>query len=127
VVSVGSVISQGEVGKVIDSGINALQHPFFMVIFGIAFWFLFLWSIKRNKMKELKINYWNDQKDEILVTLMFGFMFLVWNDEIIQAYYDATDREGDPELKIYYYLLVGPAVDRIYWLYRKATNGDSSH
>jgi hypothetical protein len=125
--SIGSVISGGDVGDAIDTGINALQHPFFMVIFGIAFWFLFLWSIKRNKLKEQKIDYWSDQKDEILVTLMFGFMFLVWDDEIIQAYYDATDKQGHPELKIYYYLIVGPAVDRLYWLYTKATTNGSSH
>ena len=120
-----NILAQEEVGEAIDTGINALQHPFFMVIFGILFWFTFLWSVKRNKFKEKKISFWADQKDEILVTLMFGFMFLVWDDEILQAYYDATDKEGSPELKIYYYLLVGPAVDRLYWLYKKATNGES--
>ncbi len=120
------LISQGQVGKAIDSGISALQHPFFMVVFGIAFWFTFLWSLKRNRLKKEKVSFWHDQKDEILVTLMFGFMFLVWDDEIIQAYYDATDREGHPELKIYYYLLVGPAVDRLYWMYRKVSNGRES-
>jgi len=113
--------AQPPVHTLIDKILSAADHPFFMVIFGIIFWFLFLWSLKRNKLKEQNINFWHDQKDEMLVTLMFGFMFLVWDDEIIQAYYDATDKTGDPEMKIYYYLLVGPAVDRLYWLYRKAT------
>lgn len=108
----------------IDVAIESLQHPFFMLLYGIGFWFLFLWSIKRNKFKEQNINFWSDQKDEILVTIMFGLGFLVWDDEIIQAYFDVTGKTGDPELKIYYYLLVGVAVDRLYWLYRKATKSD---
>jgi len=119
------IIMQDAVGGTIDTIIDSLQHPFFMVVFGIVFWFLFLWSLKRNKLKEENINFWQDQKDEMLVTLMFGFMFLVWDDEIIQAYYDATGKTGTVEMKIYYYLLVGPAVDRLYWLYRKATNGNT--
>ena len=110
--------------KIIDQVINSLQHPFFMVFFGTIFWFIFLWSMKRNKYREKNINFWQDQKDEMIVTLMFGFMFLVWDDEIIQAYYDLTDREGSPELKVYYYLLVGPAVDRLYWIYRKTTGNE---
>jgi hypothetical protein len=121
------IIFENNVGAIIDTGIDSLQHPFFMVVFGISFWFLFLWSIKRNKYKEKNIDFWHDQKDELYVTLMFGFMFLVWDDEIIEAYYDATDKTGTPELKVYYYLLVGPAVDRLYWLYRKVTNGNGDH
>ena len=114
----------GGINQTIDNIIHSLQHPFFMVVFGIIAWFTFLWSLKRNRLKKENINYWSDQKDEMIVTLMFGMMFLVWDDEIIQAYYDITGREGNPELKIYYYLLVGPAVDRLYWLYMKATKNE---
>ena len=72
-----------------------------------------------NHRKKLKLTFWQDQKDEVIVAIIGGLMFLIWDDEIIQAYYDWKGLEGNPELKPYYYLLVAPVIDRIYWAVQK--------
>ena len=107
------------IGTQIDKVILALSHPFFMVLFGLLFWFTLVWSLDMEKRKKLKLTFWGDQKDEVIVALIGGLMFLIWDDEIIQAYYDYRDMEGLAELKPYYYLLVAPVIDRIYWAVQK--------
>jgi hypothetical protein len=86
---------------------------------GIVFWFAIIWSLEMEKRAKLKIGFFQDQKDEIVVTMIGGLMFLVFDDEILQAYYDWKGIEGEPELKPYYYALVAPIIDRVYWIVRK--------
>ena len=107
------------VGTQIDGIIASLAHPFFMVMFGLLFWFALIWSLDMEHRKKLGVTFWGDQKDEIVVALIGGLIFLIWDDEIIQGYYDWKDIIGEPELKPYFYLLVAPAIDRIYWALRK--------
>ena len=108
-----------EVANNIDVIIASIQHPFFMVLFGLLFWFTLIWSLDMQHRKKLKISFWADQKDEVIVAIIGGLMFLIWDDEIIQAYHDYRDIEGVAELKPYYYLLVAPVIDRIYWAVQK--------
>lgn len=115
----GLLISQAQVSQVLDNAILSLQHPFFMVVFGLMFWFAIIWSLDMAKRKKLGLTFWEDQKDEIVVAFIGGLMFLIWDDEIIQGYNDWQEVSGPPELKPYYYLLVAPAIDRIYWAIRK--------
>lgn len=110
---------QGAVGDAIDSTIVSLSHPFFMVVFGLIFWFSIIWSLEMEERKKKGVKYWADQKDEMVVTLIGALIFLIWDDEIIQAYYDYREISGDAELKSYYYLLIAPAIDRVYWVIRK--------
>jgi len=107
----------------IDALLNSLQHPFFMTIGGMVFWFLLKWSILRNK-KGTEYNFINDQKDEIIVTLFGCLLFLIWDDEIINAYYDVVLKQAkhEHELKPYYYLIIGFAVERLYQIYEKITH-----
>ena len=112
-------ISQNQVSQVLDKAILSLQHPFFMVVFGLMFWFAIIWSLEMAHRKKEGISFWEDQKDEIVVAFIGGLMFLIWDDEIIQGYYDWQNISGEPELKPYFYLLVAPAIDRIYWAIRK--------
>jgi hypothetical protein len=108
-----------EVARTIDVVIASIQHPFFMVLFGLLFWFTLIWSLEMKKRKKLNLTFWGDQKDEIAVAIIGGLMFLVFDDEILQAFYDYKEIEGSPELKPYYYLLVAPVIDRLYWVVQK--------
>ena len=116
---------QGSAGKVIDGVIAQLQHPFFMMVFGILFWFTLEWSIHMNKREKLKVTFWQDQKDEITLTFLGGLMFLVWDDELLDVW-DILFNNGEQvhnELQPFMYLLVGPAVERIVWAYKKLKGG----
>ncbi len=114
-----------EIGITIDHIISALSHPFFMVVFGLTFWFAFIWSIDMEHRKKLKIGFWQDQKDEIIVCLIGGLLFLIWDDEILQAYNDWTGKHEDTEFKSYYYLIVAPAIDRLYWIIKRVRQKES--
>lgn len=103
--------------RFLDALLDVLDHPFNMVLLGITFWFTLKWSINRNKNGTE--NFWADQKDEIMVTALGGLVFLVFDDEILMMYYDLFNKDGAAELKPYYYLLVAPAIERLYYLYSK--------
>ncbi len=111
-------------GENIDNIIMAFSHPFFMVLFGLAFWFTLMWSMDMEHRKKLSKTFWQDQKDEVIVALMGGLLFLIWDDEILEAYNDWTGRHGDTEFKSYYYLMVAPAIDRLYWVIKKVRHKD---
>lgn len=113
ILSTGS--ESNEVKDALNQFLHALDHPFIMMVLGVAFWFTLKWSINRNKNGNK--GFWTDQKDEVIVTMFGGLLFIVFDDEIIQMYYDFTNKEGSPELKPYFYLLVGPAVERLYKVY----------
>jgi len=114
-----NILTSDGVGKSIDTFINSIQHPFFMLWGGLLFWFALIWSLDMEHRKKKGITFWDDQKDEVVVALIGGLMFLIWDDEVIQAYYDWQGISGEPELKPYYYLLIAPAIDRLYWALRK--------
>ena len=114
-----NILMSDGVGRTIDTFIDSIQHPFFMLWAGLLFWFALIWSLDMEHRKKAGVTFWEDQKDEFVVTLIGGLMFLIWDDEILQAYYDYRDMTGHPELKPYYYLMIAPAVDRIYWALRK--------
>ena len=119
-------MSAEQVKHNIDIAIEILSHPFFMTLAGLMFWFALRWSINRNA-KGVEYKFWHDQKDEMVVTAIGALIFLVWDDEIIHAYYDLVldQQEHDHEMKSYYYLIVGFAVERLYQLYSKLTkNGN---
>ena len=119
------ILSQVDsVGHSIDSVINSIQHPFFMLLAGLIFWFAMVWSLEMDKRKKKKLTFWADQKDEVVVALIGGFMFLIWDDEILQAYYDWQGIEGEPELRPYFYLLIAPVIDRMYWAVQKLRQKD---
>ena len=113
-------------GTHIDEYIASMAHPFFMVMFGLLFWFTLIWSLDMEKRKKAGVKFWEDQKDEVIVSLIGGLIFLILDDEIIQAYYDWKGISGDAELKPYFYLLVAPAIDRMYWALRKLRRDESS-
>jgi hypothetical protein len=120
-------VAQETVGGSIDVIIESMSHPFFMVIFGLVFWFALIWSLDMEKRKKKGITFWADQKDEVVVAFIGGLMFLIWDDEIIQGYYDWKGITGEPELKAYFYLIIAPAIDRVYWALRKLRkNGSES-
>ena len=122
-----TIFSNDSVGSTIDNIINSLAHPFFMVVFGLLFWFTLIWSLDMEKRKKLGVTFWEDQKDETVLAFIGALMFLIWDDEIIQGYYDWKGISGHPELKPYYYLIVAPVIDRIYWTVKKLRkNGHES-
>ena len=103
----------------LDTVLHALSHSFFMMLFGLIFYFTLKWSIWRNKPR--KIGFLHDQADEIIVSLIGGLIFLIWDDEILVFWYEVIIREEEhpEELKPYYYLMVGPAIERFYKIYEK--------
>ena len=114
-----NILMSENVGRSIDTFINSIQHPFFMVIMGLTFWFALIWSLDMKKRKAEGITFWEDQKDEVVVAFIGALIFLIWDDEIIQGYYDWKGIKGHPELKPYYYLIIAPVIDRIYWTVKK--------
>lgn len=103
--------------NVIDQIIEHLQHPLFMLIGGVTFWFTLLWSINRNKNG--KKHFWKDQKDEIIVTIMGGLLFLVFTKTVLSAWDWIWQNEIETEFQTFFFLLVGPAVERIYKFWNK--------
>ena len=100
----------------LDQMIAFFQHPFWMIYLGLIFWFSILWSWNRNKNG--KKNFWDDQKDEIVVSCIGGFIFLIFSMLVLQAYDHVMDRDTPTEFHQFYYLLVGPAIERLYKLVR---------
>ena len=124
-----------EIGGFIDFVIQQLQHSFFMVLFGIAFWFGLEWSTHMAARRKKRVTFWQDQKDEIYVTILGGMIFLVWDDETLNAidfvkqvwFGDMLSEDWIPpnyELRPFMYLLVGPVVERMVWAYKKFKGGD---
>jgi hypothetical protein len=106
-----------EIIQFIDTVIHSLQHPFFMVVGGLIFWFALVWSKGMDARKAKGVKFWADQKDEIVVAFIGGLLFLVWDDEILSLF---SEVDGDDiELEPYYYLIVAPAIDWIYWASKK--------
>lgn len=71
--------------------------------------------------KGSKVDFFDDQKDEMLVSLIGGLIFLVWDDETIDLVHHIFGMEGDDhELQPYYYMLVAPVIERIYKLFGNA-------
>jgi len=102
-----------------------LNHPFFMVVFSILLTFGIKWSVKKSKFASRK-EFIKDQKDEMFITLIIGLMLLIWDDELISAwiFFDAYIRNQEyvyehKEFHTFYYFLVGPAGERLIWLYQK--------
>lgn len=114
----------------IDYYIAQLQHPFFMTVAGVLFFFLMKYSLMVSSKKEAKVHnfteFWGDQKDEFMVTLVGAMIFLVWDDETLAMWYEfvkgySPDQVATMglELQSGYYLLVGFAVERLYWIVQK--------
>ena len=100
--------------EIIDFYIENLKHPFVAVILGLVLWFLIKWSWFRDDDSK-NYNFWDDQKDEMFISLVVGLTFLIFDDEIIAGYHDLMEDGSDQtELKFYYYLIIGPAAERIY-------------
>ena len=116
--------------KIIDA---FFTHPFWVIMGGYFAYFLLGYSYLRNKGK---IKTWKQfiklEKDEMIVTGMFSLMFLIWDDEMINAVhfvgtYIKSDiswheiiNEYEPkdyELPLFLYLFIGPVVERLYALY----------
>ena len=97
-----------------DDIIEHLQHPFYMLIGGMLFWFTFMWSKARNKNKKTK--FWSEQKDEIIVTVIGALLFLVFTPLILEAWDWIFNIDTPTEFRSFFYLLVGPAIERLYSL-----------
>jgi len=100
--------------QIIDNIILFFQHPFWMIYLGLIFWFTLLWSWNRNKKGNKP--FWFEQKDEIIVSCIGGFLFLVFSTLVLQAYDYMVGKTQSTEFHEFYYLLVGPGIERIYKL-----------
>ena len=106
----------------VDSFTEGLKHPFFAVFMGIGFFFCVKWSFMRNREKIKSVGFFNDQKDEMVVAIVGGLLFLVWDDELISLYNNIVvpnvtfinlPKTKGEELQPYHYLLVGPATEAV--------------
>ena len=113
---------------IIDQIIEFLQHEFFMVFGGLLFYFYLKFSISKNKKQFQNFRaFWNDQNDEVGVSVIGGLMFLVWDDEtmsVVNAFFVWIGQAPEEPLTLerYYYLLVGPIVERVYVIYQITPN-----
>jgi len=110
-------MSAGDFISTVDSVITSLQHPFFMMIGGLVFWFALVWSKQMEERRAKGVSFFGDQKDEIVVAFIGGLLFIVWDDEILSLFGSVEDKQI--ELEPYYYLIIAPAIDWIYWTYKK--------
>ena len=67
--------------------------------------------------------FWSDQKDEMGVAIIGGLLFVVWDDEILTAYYHYKEIiVDDPVAADWMYFYVGVATENIYtgisWIVR---------
>jgi hypothetical protein len=107
----------------IDSLIEYLQHPFYMMIGGLIFYFVLKFSVMRNFHMIPDQGFWSDQKDEMGVAIIGGLLFVVWDDEILTAYYHYKEIiVDDPVAADWMYFYVGVATENIYtgisWIVR---------
>jgi hypothetical protein len=112
----------------IDEVIKFLQHPFYMMLGGLSFFFLLKWSGYKNgivKLDDPSNTFYQDQKDEMVVSLVGGLLYIVWDDEILSLIYLLRGKEIIPHLQAesYTYFLIGPVVERLYrsiiWVSKK--------
>lgn len=111
--------------KQIDTIISYLQHPLEVMIIGLVCWFALKWSIMRAMKSVPEEGFFSDQKDEMLVCLVFGLLTLVLDDEALVAYYTYVEPviygevEKIPEnltLSLHHYALIAPIVERMLWM-----------
>ena len=98
-----------------------LQHPFYMALYGSIFWFIFLWSVAKNRGgngKKFSNHEWfRHEYDDFLVTLLFAFMLVIWDDEILAFFNDEVADAIDTqhrEFARWMYLLPGPITSVLY-------------
>jgi hypothetical protein len=91
-----------------------------MLIGGLIFYFFLIFSIGRNRgtFKSFA-HFWNDQNDEISVSLLGGLLFLIWDDESLEAItwiLTLFDKAPEEPLRMerFYYLIVGIVIEWIY-------------
>ena len=97
-----------------------LHEPFIMMFAGFFLYFLIIWKRGRNKGKwNGKGNtFYQDQKDEMAVSLLAGMMFVIWDSQILGAldfslkYFNVRQQDAGPIImETYFYFLVSPAVE----------------
>ena len=82
-----------------------LQHPFFMVVGGIIFYHLTIWTFSGTSK-----NWWRQHYKSIFASFILGLLVIVWDDEtagLIQEY------KADFTFKPYYYFMIAPAFELI--------------
>ena len=96
------------------------------MVAGGLLWFTVIWGRKSDGDYWKKVGgFWRDQNDEVLVSLIFGLIFLVWDDEAIYAFFYLKDvvmggQDSDTwtpeitELRPFMYLILMPIGEIIY-------------
>jgi hypothetical protein len=108
--------------NLIDTAIHFFQHEFWMLFAGLTFYFYFKYSLAKNRGDFLTFkDFWEDQNDEVGVSFTGGLIFLVWDDETLEAVTWLINfwKTEDVELvtmEKFYYLIVGPVIERGYTL-----------
>lgn len=102
----------------IDVVLEALfQQKFFLLLFGCLFFYSIVWSIYRNKAvkQNVEMRFWGDwfqsQKDEILVACLASLLLIEFDDVAIELYKKFYDIkiEADESAPSWVYL-TGPVV-----------------
>ncbi len=86
-----------------------------MVLYGAVFYFVLIYSWKRNKSgnKLTWKRYWFEEKDDFLVVLLVGFAMIIWDDEMLEMYNDYVENDIE-EIKSWMYFLPGPLANFLY-------------
>ena len=104
----------------IYNGFNDLfLHPYFLAVYGVIAYFTLKWSFAKNpyddpeekKKFSFKV-WWGGQYDNLIVTIIFVPLVIIFDEEVVYLIKRIFDYEI--QTNNFVYLLSGPVVDGIY-------------
>ena len=111
-----------------------LDNPYIHAPFTIAFagwllWGLIQWGWHRDEYKNKEESFWDDYKDEAVVSFIAMLMFLIWDTQMLYAldlaidYISGRDVKVPLELGPETYVAIAPVSERLYtfggWINKK--------
>ncbi|MEP1096427.1 MAG: hypothetical protein ABJG78_15020 [Cyclobacteriaceae bacterium] len=99
-------------------------HEYFLILYGLFLWHLVRWyrALKKTKKRSFSNKeWWKNEKNDVLISLAFAPLLVVFDDELLNLYASYFLHENSIDLSRYpwIYLLSGFAIDRIlYFAFR---------
>lgn len=100
--------------------ISIVTHEYFLVFYGLMLWHLVRWWRAGNKYEKDGGNglgfdnkkWWKLEKNDIILSLAFAPLLIIFDDEILN-WYNTTFENEYASLDKWMYLLGGTVIDRI--------------
>jgi len=107
-----------------DTLIHIFEHEFFLAVYGAVFYYVIIWSMERNAIQEenkrngtrkkFTFKKWfDDNYDDMLVTLMVVPLVIIFDDETVIIYNSIFEKDIEG-IGALVYIMAGPITNLLY-------------